>query len=194
IACSFQLWPALLGVTWFPWITRNAATTGLIAGLIAVVLTEPLGQKLTAELLPWGVWPWNIHSAVWGMFFNVSFCLLISSTNQQDENRKHRETFHEFFHEYSVSNIVDRWSKPVAGILLVTWMFFAIGPGSIFGNFVFGEPNAGYAAWTFGMPSIWAWQIIWWSLGVGMIWFLAIKAKMSTEPEKNIERITKENL
>ena len=194
IACSFQLWPALLGVTWFPWITRNAATTGLIAGLIAVVLTEPLGQKLTAELLPWGVWPWNIHSAVWGMFFNVSFCLLISATNQQDENRKHRETFHVFFHEYSVSNIVDRWSKPVAGILLVTWMFFAIGPGSIFGNFVFGEPNAGYAAWTFGMPSIWAWQIIWWSLGVGMIWFLAIKAKMSTEPEKNIERITKENL
>ena len=194
IACSFQLWPALLGVTWFPWITRNAATTGLITGLIAVVLTEPLGQKLTAELLPWGVWPWNIHSAVWGMFFNVSFCLLISATNQQDENQKHRETFHEFFHEYSVSNVVDRWSKPVAGILLVTWMFFAIGPGSIFGNFVFGEPNAGYAAWTFGMPSIWAWQIIWGSLGVGMIWFLAIKAKMSTEPEKNIERITKECL
>jgi uncharacterized protein YggT (Ycf19 family) len=44
------------------------------------------------------------------------------------------------------------------------------------------------------MPSIWAWQIIWWSLGVGMIWFLAIKARMSTEPEKNIERITKESL
>jgi len=27
-----------------------------------------------------------------------------------------------------------------------------------------------------------------------MIWFIAIKAKMSTEPEKNIERITKESL
>ncbi|MGY9010001.1 MAG: sodium:solute symporter family transporter, partial [Rhodobacterales bacterium] len=194
IACSFQLWPTLLGVTWFPWITRNAATTGLIAGLIAVVLTEPLGQKLTDEVLPWGVWPWNIHSAVWGMFFNISLCLLISATNQQDKNRKHRETFHVFFHEYSVSSVVDRWSKPVAGILLVTWMFFAIGPGSVFGNFVFGKPNAGYASWILGMPSIWAWQIIWWSLGVGMIWFLAIKAKMSTEPEKYIEIITKESL
>jgi SSS family solute:Na+ symporter len=76
---------------------------------------------------------------------------------------------------------------------LVTWMFFAIGPGSVFGNFVFGKPNAGYAAWILGMPSIWAWQIIWWSLGVGMIWFLAIKTKMSTEPEKIIERITRES-
>jgi hypothetical protein len=103
-------------------------------------------------------------------------------------------TFHVFFYEYSVSSVIDRWSKPVAGILLVTWMFFAIGPGSVFGNFVFGKPNAGYAEWIFGMPSIWAWQIIWWSLGVGMIWFLAIKAKMSTEPEKNIERKTEESL
>ena len=40
LACSFQLWPSLLAVTWFPWITRQAATLGLIAGLIAVVLTE----------------------------------------------------------------------------------------------------------------------------------------------------------
>jgi len=73
-------------------------------------------------------------------------------------------------------------------------MFFAIGLVSVFGNFVFGKPNAGYEAWILGIASIWAWQIIRWSLGVGMIWFLAIKAKMSTEPEKNIERITRESL
>jgi SSS family solute:Na+ symporter len=40
-----------------------------------------------------------------------------------------------------------------------------------------------------GMPSIWAWQIIWWALGVGLIWFLANKLRMSTEPEKEIESI-----
>ena len=69
----------------------------------------------------------------------------------------------------------------------MVWMFFAIGPGSIFGNFIFGKPNKGYDSWMLGMPSIWAWQIIWWALGVGVIWFLANKLKMSTEPETEIK-------
>ena len=47
IACSFQLWPSLLGATWLPWITRGGASAGLGIGLIAVILTEPIGQKLT---------------------------------------------------------------------------------------------------------------------------------------------------
>jgi len=37
------------------------------------------------------------------------------------------------------------------------------------------------------MPSIWLWQIIWWVLGVMMMWFLAYKLNMSTIPEKEIE-------
>jgi len=75
------------------------------------------------------------------MFFNVSFCLLILATNQQDDNRKRYGDIPCFFREYCVSSVVERWSNPVSGILLVVWMFFAIGPGSIFGNFVFGDIN-----------------------------------------------------
>jgi len=30
------------------------------------------------------------------------------------------------------------------------------------------------------MPSIWIWQIIWWILGIAMMWFLAYKLEMST--------------
>lgn len=189
IACAFQLWPSLLGVTWFPSITRQAATAGLIVGLIAVVLTEPLGNELTGGALPWGTWPWTIHSAAWGMFFNLTVCLIISATTKQDENRDHRETFHEFFHQHTVSKLQDRWSKPVAGVMIMLWMFFAIGPGSLLGNSMFGQPNAGYEAWVFGMPSLWAWQIIWWALGVEMIWFLANKMRMSTAPEREIESV-----
>ncbi len=37
------------------------------------------------------------------------------------------------------------------------------------------------------MPSIWLWQIIWWALGVAMMWFLAYKMEMSTIPSKEIE-------
>jgi len=189
VACAFQLWPSLLGVTWFPSITRGGATAGLVIGLIAVVLTEPLGQMLTGGTLPWGSWPWTIHSAAWGIFFNLIICLILSSRAGHDADHARRDSFHEFLHEYSVSSMRDRWSKPVAGVMVMIWMFFAIGPGSLLGNIVFGEPNAGYEAWTFGMPSLWAWQIIWWALGVGMIWFLANKMRMSTEPRLKIEHI-----
>jgi SSS family solute:Na+ symporter len=189
IACAFQLWPSLLGVTWFPWITRQAATLGLIAGIVAVVLTESIGQKITGNSLPWGRWPWTIHSAAWGMFFNIIICLMVSALTRHDENREHREHFHAFLHEYGSLTYARRWTKSVAWIIVMVWMFFAIGPGTVIGNILFGEPNAGYEAWTLGMPSIWAWQIIWWALGVGMIWYLANKVEMSAMPKHEIKEI-----
>jgi len=33
------------------------------------------------------------------------------------------------------------------------------------------------------MPSLWAWQVIWWALGVSVIWFLANKLRLSTHTE-----------
>jgi len=100
IACSFQLWPSLLGATWLPWINRGGAIAGLSIGLIAVLLTEPLGQKLAGGALPWGVWPWNIHSAVWGMFFNIVICMIISLMAINDPEKEHRQTFHDFFQKH----------------------------------------------------------------------------------------------
>ena len=190
IACSFQLWPSLLGATWLPWITRGGASAGLGIGLIAVILTEPIGQKLTGGSLPWGVWPWNVHSAVWGMFFNIVICLIVSFMASNDPEKNHRQTFHNFFQKHSEIKSSDRWSKPIGALILMIWMFFAIGPGSVFGNMAFGEPNIGFDKWILGMPSIWAWQIIWWALGVGTVWFLANKLRMSVEPEIEIKSIT----
>ena len=46
--------------------------------------------------------------------------------------------------------------------------------------------------WTFGIPSIWAWQILFWLLGVFMMWFLAYKMEMSTVPEKEIEALVED--
>ena len=190
IACSFQLWPSLLGATWLPWINRSGAIAGLSIGLIAVLLTEPLGQKLTGGALPWGVWPWNIHSAAWGMFFNIVICMIISLMAINDPEKEHRQTFHNFFQKHSDIKLSDRWSKPVGALLLMVWMFFAIGPGSVFGNMAFGEPNIGYDQWLLGMPSIWAGQIIWWALGVGVVWFLANKLRMSVEPKIEIKAMS----
>ena len=190
IACSFQLWPSLLGATWLPWINRSGAIAGLSIGLIAVILTEPIGQKLTGGALPWGVWPWNVHSAVWGMFFNIIICMVVSLMAENDSEKDHRQTFHNFFKKHSEIKSSDRWSKPIGALILMIWMFFAIGPGSIFGNMAFGEPNIGFDEWMLGMPSIWAWQIIWWALGVGAVWFLANKLRMSVEPESEIKAIS----
>jgi hypothetical protein len=37
------------------------------------------------------------------------------------------------------------------------------------------------------MPSIWIWQIIWWILGIGMMWFLAYKLEMSTNIKGEVQ-------
>ena len=55
----------------------------------------------------------------------------------------------------------------------------------LFRSTIFGNPHD-YNTWVFGMPSIWAWQILWWILGVFMMWFLAYKMNMSTVPDKEI--------
>ena len=64
-------------------------------------------------------------------------------------------------------------------IITLVWFIFAIGPGCVIGNTLFGDP-LNPASWPAGMPSIWIWQIVWWVLGIGMMWFLAYKLRMST--------------
>jgi len=75
--------------------------------------------------------------------------------------------------------------KTTAWILTIVWFIFAIGPGAVIGNTIFGNPNDA-TTWMFGMPSIWVWQIIWWFLGVCMMYMLAYHMQMSTMPDKDI--------
>ena len=98
---AFQLWPTLLGATWFPWITRQGAVYSLGAGILAVILTESIGQTLTGGTLPWGRWPWTIHSAGWGIFFNLSICVIASAMSQDDRTRAHRQKHHDFLHAHA---------------------------------------------------------------------------------------------
>jgi len=52
VAYGFQMWPALISVCWWPWLTRQGVVIGLVAGLIAVTLTENIGS----QFMPWGRW------------------------------------------------------------------------------------------------------------------------------------------
>jgi Na+/proline symporter len=181
VAYGFQMWPALIAVCWWPYLTRQGVTVGLIAGLIAVTLTESIG----AEFMPWGRWPMTLHSAFWGILFNLSLTIVISALTQNGSEREHRMIFHNFLRDHASLSPEKRGLIPAAWILTLVWFFFGIGPGAVIGNWIFGDPTNA-ATWTFGMPSIWAWQLLWWVLGVAMMWFLAYRMELSTVPHKEV--------
>ncbi|MDZ7662693.1 sodium:solute symporter family protein [Thiohalophilus sp.] len=182
VAYGFQMWPALMAVCYFPWLTRQGVVLGLIAGLIAVTLTEKIG----ADLMPWGRWPWTIHSAGWGIIFNLGIAVIVSFFTQNKADHDHKMTYHSFLREHATIPAAKKKLVPTAWIITLVWFFFGIGPGAVIGNTIFGNPNDP-STWLFGMPSIWAWQILWWALGVFMMWFLAYKMEMSTVPKKEVE-------
>ncbi|MCP4329430.1 MAG: sodium:solute symporter [Alphaproteobacteria bacterium] len=195
VAFGFQMWPSLASVCWFPWLTRQGVTWGLAGGLIAVIFTETFGQTIAGWFgidLPWGRWPWTIHSAGWGMLVNLAIALPISAATQNANALAHRMTYHNFLAEHGSLSPEKRKLIPAAWVITLAWMFFGIGPGAVLGNYIFGAPDAGVDGWTFGIPSIWAWQILFWVLGVFMMWFLAYKMEMSTVPDKEVEALAED--
>ena len=184
VAFGFQMWPALLAVCYFPWLTRAGITIGLAVGLIVVVCTETVGQNL--GITAWGRWPLTIHSAGWGIIFNLGIAVIISAVTQSKAEHEHKMKYHSFLAEHASLPESKRGMIPLAWIITLVWFFFGIGPGAVIGNQIFGNPNDA-ATWIFGMPSIWAWQILWWVLGVFMMWFLAYRMQMSTLQETEIE-------
>ena len=189
VAFGFQMWVPLMSVCYFPFFTRQGVTLGMAAGIVAVMLTESIGVKLFGDALPWGRWPWTMHSAFWGMFFNLGTAIIVSAMTQNASDRAHRQKYHDFLAQHAGLPASKQGLKPVAWAITLAWLFFGIGPGAVIGNDIFGAPND-YASWTFGIPSIWAWQILFWALGVGMMWFLAYKMEMSTIPDKEIVALT----
>ncbi|MCY0155016.1 sodium:solute symporter family transporter [Hoeflea alexandrii] len=180
---SFQLWTPLLGITWLRWITRSAAATGVGFGIAGVLLTEPLGYQVLSFLgleLPWGRWPWTIHSAAWGMAANLVAVLIISAiTNRNAFGAEARETRRFLTSTLRVGSRA-RALSAAAWSAVLAWVFLAIGPGLVFGNFAFGSITETGGGWLLGMPSIWAWALLFWALGVGVVWFLSYKMEMAS--------------
>jgi hypothetical protein len=189
VAFGFQMWVPLAAICYIPWITRAGATWGLAAGLIGVALTDSVGQTVFGAALPWGRWPLTIHSAGWGIFANALVCVLVSAFTEDSRQHNHRMKFHAFLREHTQLPGAKRRLVPVAWALTIAWFLLAIGPGAVIGNWIFGEPTAGRNGWTFGVPSIWAWQILFWLLGVGLLWFLAYRMEMATVPVKDVEAL-----
>ena len=110
---ALQLAPLAIAVCWLPWITPQAAISGLIAGLVAVLFTDKLGLTLASFFdidIPWGRWPWTVHSAGWGLVLNLAVCLLFSLMTQKrsrKEHRAHQDVFRARFDRGAADH--DRW-------------------------------------------------------------------------------------
>ena len=175
VSYGFMMYPALIATLYWPWLTRQGVVAGLVCGIIAVTVT------FTFKLgLPWGAYPLTIHSAGWGIIFNLPVAILISFFTQPDKQEADRKmAYHTFIRSHASLPADKRHLIKIGWGVTLIWFMFAIGPFCVIGNTLFGDPLTP-ATWINGMPSIWIWQIIWWILGVVMMWFLAYKLEMST--------------
>lgn len=187
---AFQLWTPLLGMTWLRWITPQAAVTGVGFGIAGVLLTEPFGFAVLSYLgldLPWGRWPWTIRSAGWGMAANLAVLLLISAFTQRRGFGEEATEARRFLAANLRTTPRARALTSTAWAVMLAWGFLAIGPGLVFGNAAFVGADG---RWLVGMPSLWAWGVLFWALGLGLIWFLSYKMEMASPFDGDIPAYT----
>jgi Na+/proline symporter len=192
VAFGLQMVVPLAAACYFPWITRAGATAGLACGLIAVAMTDSIGPALFGDALPWGRYPLTIHSAGWGLMVNIGVCLVLSAIKGSERETNHRRKFHAFLDEHASISERKRGYVPLAWAVTLAWFLFAIGPGTVIGNWIFGSPDAGPDGWLFGIPSIWAWQIVFWLAGIGLLWFLAYWMELATVPSKDVQALVED--
>ena len=190
VAYGFQMYPSLIGLCYFSWLNRKGIVAGLVAGLLVVTLTDRTSVWFG---VPWGAYPLTIHSAGWGIFFNVVIAMLVSKiTKESNDNRIKREKRHAFLQEVSGLSVARRKKTTLAWILTLVWFLIGFGPFATIGNTVFSNPNDPTTWSPLGLPSIWVWQLLFLIYGIFVMWFLAFQMGLS-EPIKSekIEKIYK---
>ncbi len=184
VAYGFQMFPALIGICYYKGFTTKGVVSGLIVGLVAVTLTD----KTSAWFgVPWGAYPLTIHSAGWGMLFNLLTTFSVSFLSSESKTvilakAKHHELLQ------SVTGMTPERKKKVklAWVLTLVWFIVGFGPFATIGNDIFSNPNAP-ALWApFGLPSLWVWQLLFLGYGIFVMWFLAFHMGLSDpiDPEK----------
>ena len=92
VSYGFMMYPALIAVCYWPYLTRQGVVTGLICGIIAVTLTFKFKFGL-----PWGAYPLTWHCAGWGILFNLPVAIIVSAfTQPQEQEMKRRLAYHTF--------------------------------------------------------------------------------------------------
>jgi Na+/proline symporter len=184
VAYGFQMYPALMGTCYFRWLTRKGVTAGLIAGLVAVTLTDKTSSVFG---VPWGRFPLTIHSAGWGIFFNLAIAILVSLiAPETGEEREGRDKKHRLLRDVASVPEEKKKFKVLGLILTLFWFIVGFGPFATIGNTLFSNPDKPETWAPFGLPSIWVWQLIFLLFGIFVMWFLAFFLGLSQpiDPEK----------
>ena len=92
----------------------------------------------------------TIHSAGWGILFNLGVAIVVSALTQNEADHDHKMVFHGFLREHAGLPESKRHLIPRAWAIALVWFLFAIGPGAVVGNTIFGAPNDP-ASWMFGI-------------------------------------------
>ena len=160
----------LVGVHWGFKFPSIGAALGLLVGI-------------GVNMLTYFVWkyPLSMHTAFWGLFagFAVAYgCRALGFKNSEETDARQKEV-REWLDSIDGPSENGKIWRSRMKIIIPIWYFFALGPGIMLGN----------SAFTFcGFPAIWAWQIVWWIVGIVMMWALCFKAEMSTTSEEQIRR------
>ena len=144
LALSAQLLLPLFAICWAPWFTRAGIYAGLVSGIIVVLLTDFPGLLIQQALLDgavWGASPMTMHAAGWGLLVNVVVVICVSAVTQSRDDLSHRLAFHDDLQIYAPIDKEARGLVPVAWIFTIAWFLFALGPGAVIGNSIFGAPG-----------------------------------------------------
>ena len=184
VAYGFQMYPALIGICYYKGFTQKGVVAGLVVGLIAVTLTDRTSAWFG---VPWGAYPLTIHSAGWGIFFNLIITFLVSHFSAEtDAEQNNKAKKHQLLQAVSGMNSARKKKIRLAWILTLIWFLVGFGPFATIGNTIFSDPNSP-ALWApFALPSIWVWQIMFLGYGIFVMWFLAFHMGMSEpiDPKK----------
>ena len=175
-AFGFVMYVLLLGVIWGFRFPSLGATLGVLAGMVAVFLTYYVWR-----------YPLSMHCAFWGTFSGLVVAYICRGVGMKDseETKERQAEVRKWLDDVDEPSEAGKKWRGIMKICVPIWYFFAIGPACIIGNSAFSIS---------GFPPLWSWQIVWWILGIVMMWARCFKAEMATTNETQIERADKEQM
>ena len=190
VAYGFQMYPSLIGLCYYKGFTRKGVVTGLVVGLIAVTLTDKTSGWFG---VPWGAYPFTIHSAGWGILFNLITTIVVSLvTRESDLRKKIKQQKHDLLQAVSGMNQERKKKIRSAWVLTLIWFLVGFGPFATIGNSLFSDPNLPQLWAPLSLPSLWVWQLLFLAYGVFVMWYLAFYMGLSEpiDPAK-VDRASK---